>query len=487
MRSEIVRRADEAERRENQRVNLTIEGGIPLEGRVELQGAKNLALQAIAASILTTDTVTLDNFPRIGDTDINLSILMRLGAQVEETSVGSMSIVTKGITHKAINRKDSIRSTGSRYFIPTLARTRGSVIAGPPGGDRIGAPERFVFRKEDLEMYERIGIGNKAAFDSEGRPCHEFFPLKENKPTELRLDGRYFGPTVQALLSYAGTDGEFVVINPCLEPEITDTVELLNSMGADIEYRGDGSENGEDFIHIKGNKYLHGTKFRIKSDPNAMASYAAMALITNGDVVIEGVDHSSKMNAFINILMGMNVYFEYGGGILHLYPSSDRMMPVNLRTDFWPAECIPNGRKVDGSFLCHTDWQQLFTSVLATLEGTSHIDENVYAERFKQVPALNALGAKLHLIRDPNRIIREAYKSDGNPHTLRIDGPVNFHNLSSVTAPLDIRGATSVLVALLSAKGKTDLYGAEQILRGLDKTDRVLQELGAKISASVVK
>ena len=91
---EITRRASEAERRESSPVSFVVEGGIPLEGTVYLQGAKNAALQAIAASILTDDRIILENFPRIGDTDINLSILIKLGAEVEQRPQGITSITT---------------------------------------------------------------------------------------------------------------------------------------------------------------------------------------------------------------------------------------------------------------------------------------------------------------------------------------------------------------------------------------------------------
>ena len=459
---EITRRASEAERRESSPVSFVVEGGIPLEGTVYLQGAKNAALQAIAASILTDDRIILENFPRIGDTDINLSILIKLGAEVEQRPQGITSITTGDIsTSKTIDPNDSLRTTGSRYFIPTLVRRVGSVTAGPPGGDQIGAPNRFLFRREDLEMFERVGIGNRQIVDSQGRPSHEFFPLTEDKPRILRLERRYFGPTVQALLSYAGTDEEFTVVNPSLEPEVKDTIALLNSMGADIEYQR------PDSLHIKGSRYLHGTRHRIISDPNAMVSYAAMALITNGEVIIKGIDHTSKTDAFMRLLMAMNADFYFGGGILQVNPDG-RLQPVDLKTDFWPAQC-------------HTDWQQILTPVLATTNGTSYVDENVYPSRFTGVERLRNMGANLTLISDPTRISREEYKTDRKSHTLRINGPVDFHSAPVIIAPPDIRGATGILLALLAAKGRSRLNNAQQVLRGIEDVDVVIKSLGGRI------
>lgn len=310
-------------------------------------------------------------------------------------------------------------------------------------------------------MFERIGIGNRPAVDSQGRPSHEFFPLSEDKPKELKLGRRYFGPTVQALLSYAGTNEEFTIINPSLEPEVKDTIALLNSMGADIEYQR------SDSLHIKGSKYLHGTRHRLISDPNVMVSYAAMALITNGEVIIKGIDHTSKTDAFMHLLMAMNADFYFGGGILQVNHDG-RLRPVDLITDFWPAQC-------------HSDWQQILTPVLATINGTSYIDENVYSSRFTGVEGLRNLGANLTLISDPTRISRDEYKTDGKPHTLRVDGPVGFRPTPSIFAPPDIRGATGILLALLAAKGRSRLGNAQEVLRGIEDVDAVVRSLGGKI------
>ncbi|MEK7573468.1 MAG: hypothetical protein AAB531_03515 [Patescibacteria group bacterium] len=474
---EALRRVGNTERQEDQPVRFTIEGGRPLEGSVTLPGAKNSSLQAIAAATLTDNRVLLDNFPQIGDTDMNLSILRKLGAKVEKPASETVSISTNGISEHRIDRADSMRTTGSRYFIPTMVRRKGKIIAGPHGGDQLGAPERFQFREDALRIYESIGIGSRPTIDSHGRPAHEFFALQD-QPTELRLEERFFGPTVMALLSFAVSDREFRIINPNVEPEVKDTIAMLNDMGAEIEHVGEGFENGEDFIHIAGKKYLHGTRTRIKSDPNAMVSYAVMALITSGDVEIKGIDHTDKTEAFVEILMAMGVDFYFGGGILHILPSQNPLKPVDLKTDIWPGQ---------GWAQCHTDWQQLLTPLLATLHGTSYVDENVYPERFGNVDALGKQGARLTQLVAPNReqITRPAFKSDEvKPHTLRIEGPTKFHPVDFLNLPKDVRGATGVLVAALSAEGRTTLVGAEQILRGLENVDKNLRSLGAKITRS---
>lgn len=454
-------------------VGFVVEGGRPLQGVLTLPGAKNSSLQAIALSILTKDSVVLDNFPDIGDTRLNLSIVEHLGVKIDKPSRATIKLTAGDISGRVIDRGDSMRTTGSRYFIPTMVRRAGRIIAGPPGGDRIGAPERFQFDTNTLSMYERIGIGNKATTDSKGLPAHEFFELPD-QPTEMKLEERYFGPTVQALLSFGGVNQEFKIYNPSYEPEIEETIRMLNEMGAEIEYKSQGAKNGDDFIHIKGNKYLHGVRTRINSDPNTMMSYAVMALITDGEVEINGIDWTSKTRALMRLFMSMNVSFDLGGGRLVLHPSKGRMQPTSLRTEMWSP---------DGSTQCHTDWQQLLTPLIATLPGISFVYENVYPERFTNVEALNKLGARLTPIIDPTReeITRASFRQDGKPHALRIEGSTRFQAQNNITLPKDVRGATGILAAALSAEGRTMLVGGEQILRGLENVDENLTALGAKI------
>ena len=265
-----------------------------------------------------------------------------------------------------------------------------------------------------------------------------------------------------------------------MEPEIFETIKLLNSMGAAIHYDAHGKKTGDDFIYVESMARLEGTRFRIMSDPNVLVSYAVMAMITNGRVVVENIDPSDKVDVFLEILSRMNADYSYNmeERSLELLPSLARLKPVDLETNFWPADVKTlAGRPA----LCHTDWQQILTPLLAKLEGESFIDENVHPERFTTIEALKGMGAKLELIGDSNRIKRRVFKEDGKPHTLKITGPTKFRS-ASIGRLRDIRGATGVLSAMLSADGTSILHGVDQLQRGMENVVSNLESLGASVN-----
>lgn len=449
-------------------VTHVIRGGSPLEGSVDLTGAKNFALQALVTSVITDEPLVLGNFPDIKDTRTNLGILAGMGAEIK-TRNGEVTIDTSGVDPTAIRPEDTVQTTGSRYFIPAFVTRFGSIQAGPPGGDQIGATDRFKFNPGMLMQYQQIGIGSREVTGSDGRTTYEFFePPRNQIPEELVLDKRYFGPTIQALLRFSGSEHDFTLTNPNIEPEVGYTIGLLQEMGADIEYVQEGFEKGQDQIRIKGKGKLKGAGFPIFSDPNALVTYAVMGLITNGEIAINGVDHNPKVDAFIEILKAMDADFSYDSTTLHIHPSRNRLQPVNLVTDFWPAQC-------------HTDWQQILTPLLSTIDGQSTIDENVYPSRFTSVDTLRIMGADIRKVNDPSRLTNQDLVKDGNPHSLVIQGGSKFYP-ATTRAPQDVRGATGIMAAMLSAEGNSVLFGANQIHRGVEDIDLVLKSLGAQIA-----
>ena len=454
---------------------LIIEGGRPLEGKVRLQGAKNLALQAITCAILLTDgKLILENVPRIADVENTLAILRKLGANIEWQDQNVLSCDCSSLKPREIDPEESLKTTGSRYFIPVLARRYGLVVTGPSGGDRLGNGDRDDFSEETLDSYAQMGLGHSDYKGRDGIKRHAFLSSPNLPVGSIRQEERYFSNTVQALLFHAnGIQGhEFIIRNPCIEPEIFETIRLLNSMGAAIYYEGQGSDQGEDFIYITSMASLAGTRFRIMSDPNVLVSYAVMAMITDGHVVIENIDYSSKVDAFLQILSGMNADFCYNANqrSLELSPSMSRLKQVDLETNFWPAEC-------------HTDWQQILTPLLAKLDGESYIDENVHPARFTTFAPLLKMGAKLELKTEPNRLKRKSFKAErpAKPHTLKITGPCEFASYST-RGPADIRGTIALLAAMLSSSGVSILDGASQIQRGMEDVVSNLQSLGANVS-----
>lgn len=457
---------------EGRQDTIFVEGGRKLKGTVMLQGAKNAALQAIPISLLSEGEVTFTNFPRIRDVEINLGIVEDMGVHVVQKDSNTVTIDSRKLNPVDIDPRIAVMTTGSRYYFPILVRKYQRIVTGPSGGDDIGGIGRYSFSDEALRTYRQMGIEGREIVSRNGVKRYEFWEATDD-PDFIRLSKRFFGPTVQGILSHVVSrrGKEFTIYNPSVEPEIFETINLLNAMGANIIYQAEGRERGQDYIRISEKDSLSGTEFRIMSDPNVLVSYAVAALITDGEVMIEGIDHNDKVQAFLDILyrMGARYYYDFEKRSLLLSPSLSRLKPIDLAADFWPSQC-------------HTDWQQLLTPLLAVLPGESFVDENVYPERFKNVPALKLMGADISEENDPLRISNEVFRVDGLCHTIHVRGKSSFRG-ANVAVPQDIRGATSVLLAALSAEGKSVIRGVSQIERGLENYRGILNSLGAKIES----
>lgn len=447
-----------------------VNGGGRLNGEIENQGAKNFALQAMAIALLTDEDVVLTNVPNIEDIQTVISIQEDMGVKVSGKGTGSLTINASGLNFGSIDPLIAMKITGSRYFIPVGVKRLGEFTSGPSGGDQIGGDDRYTMSKKVREFYKQMGIESAPFNGSDG---FERYKFSEAMPQDsVMLEQRFFGPTVQTLLmrSLDRDEREFKIFNPSVEPEIFATIDLLKSMGADISYSPKDFKDGKDSINITGVKKLRGTTFNVMSDPNSMVSYAAAALATNGEVQIGKVEANDKTAGFVHQLNEMNASFAYNpeNQTLTIGPSLTRIQPMHLTADFWPS-------------YCHTDWQQLLTPVLARVEGLSFVYENVTKQRFTAISTLAQMGGVFELIYDSQGISNEGFKTDNLPHGLKIKGPVNFHG-EKVLAPDDVRGATSVLIAALSASGISEISGIKQIDRGLQNIDQKLNSLGAKIT-----
>jgi UDP-N-acetylglucosamine 1-carboxyvinyltransferase len=314
-----------------------------------------------------------------------------------------------------------------------------------------------------------MGIESERLNDKNGSVRYRFRERNGDEGS-IRLEQRFVGPTVQSILTHAKSrrESEFTVFHPSIEPEVLETARLVNLMGGNIEIK---TGEGQDFMRIRGVGKLGKADFTIMSDPNALVSYAAAALITNGALLIGGVDGSDKLNAFLDLMYRMGASYDYFAQErdLFIHPSLGRLKPVNLTTDFWPAKC-------------HTDWQQILTPLMAVLPGVSYVDENVTEKRFGNIEALSQMGGRFELMHGSDRITNPRFQTDGLDHTLKISGPVRFRG-TKVTAPQDVRGATSILVAALAAEGQTEIRGAGQIERGLDDYRGLLTSVGARIDS----
>lgn len=194
-----------------------VHGGTPLKGSLELQGAKNIALQAITTAILTDEDVTLDNLPAIGDIKTNLNILENLGASITWNSETSVTINCASLHTNNIEPEEAEKTTGSKYFIPLLVQRLQKVTTGSPGGDRIGGDDRYQITERIRAGYDAMGIECIPKQNEQGELTLEF-RKKDKIPDVLSLEEPHFGPTVQSLLFnvLSPTERTFTINNPAL-------------------------------------------------------------------------------------------------------------------------------------------------------------------------------------------------------------------------------------------------------------------------------
>jgi len=459
--------SDEIEQTEQAKKPLFIEGGEILRGEIELQGAKNTALPAIAAALLIEGKTHINNLPEIDDIRTNLKIIERLGAKIEWTSPTDIIIDATNLLPHDLLPEETAKTTASKYFIPALINRFGSIRTGASGGDHISDGDRYEFSHEMLKQYNAIGIEGRELTDK----IYEFESSAKERHFQ-HLENRYLGTTIQVILNWAkGKKGQvFILQNPSIEPEVFTIIDSLNAAGAKIRYDADGALDGTDTLIIKSQEALNDTNFDIPSDPNELVSYAVFTLITNGEVTINKIDSSKKIDQFIKLLESLDADFTYNQEQrnLTIRPSLDRLKPVNLNTDFWPK----------GN--CHTDWQEILTPLLMKIEGESTIKENVYPQRFGGIEALTKLGGNCELDYSLDEITRQKFLFDNQAHGLKIHGGNDFFS-EQITMPEDIRGATGVLAAALSAKGASVLSDSHHLNRGLGNLTQKLTSIGAKI------
>ncbi len=435
-----------------------IKGGSPLTGTVKISGAKNAAIKEIAASLLTTEPLFLENVPQISDVGVDLEIVKALGvaARVSGDSVTlKSSQKLKTVIPKVLSKKSraSVITLG-----PLLAR-EGRVVLTAPGGCDIG--KRPLDRH--LAALESLG----AQFTVEGSRI-------EGQTGGLRGGRIVFAKntvmgTENALLASVLAKGETEIVGAAQEPEVDDLISLLSKMGARIER----DERNPRTIRIQGVQSLGGAKHRVLPDRNEAVTIACAAAATRGNVTLEGVE-PEHLTFFLDKLKKVGVSFEAGESSLRIWvdPNTE-FLPVDLETSPHPG------------FM--TDWQQPMTLLLTQVKGESLVHEAVYEDRWKYLSELSKFGANVELFTpselgktfDPKKVNFD-WKGEGEPKTYaKVKGPVVLE--PAVAEITDLRAGATLVLAALAAKGESEIYGAEQVERGYENFEKKLTSLGAEI------
>jgi len=407
-----------------------IDGGRPLQGVVTMSGAKNSAIALIPAAILAESEVVLDNLPFLSDVAVYSEILEELGASVS-WSGSQMRIDPSRILSIPMPNGPVKKLRASYYMMGALLGRFKEATIGLPGGCN------FEPRPIDqhIKGFEALG----ATVTNEHGSIHLY--AKELRGAKIYLDVASVGATINIMLAASRAKGSTIIENAAKEPEIIDVATLLNSMGAII--KGAGTET----IRIEGVKEMHGCRHSIIPDRIQAGTYMIAAAATRGDVVIDNVipKHLEALTAKL---------LEMGVGIEELDESirvigRDRYQHADVKALIYPGFA--------------TDLQSPMTSLLTQAEGVSVLSDFVYSNRFKHVPELVRMGAKIRV--EGRSAIIEGSKL----------------NAAKVKAA-DLRaGAALVIAGLTVEHGITEVTGVEFIDRGYDNLVSNLRQLGAEV------
>lgn len=407
-----------------------IGGGRPLEGVVTISGAKNSAIALIPAAILAESEVVLDNLPSLSDVAVYSEILEDLGASVS-WSGNQMRINPSRIVSIPMPNGPVKKLRASYYMMGALLGRFKEATIGLPGGCN------FEPRPIDqhIKGFEALG----ATVTNDHGSIHLY--AKELRGAKIYLDVSSVGATINIMLAASRAKGSTIIENAAKEPEIIDVATLLNSMGAVI--KGAGTET----IRIEGVTEMHGCRHSIIPDRIQAGTYMIAAAATRGNVLIDNVI-PKHLEALTAKLLEMGVSIEELDESIRVIGRA-KYEHVDVKALVYPG--FP------------TDLQSPMTSILTQAEGVSVLSDFVYSNRFKHVPELVRMGAKIRV----------------EGRSAIIEG--SRLNAAKVKAS-DLRaGAALVIAGLTVEQGITEVTGVEFIDRGYDNLVSNLRILGAEV------
>lgn len=411
--------------------HLVIEGGHPLDGELEVPGAKNAALPIMAASLLCQGDVELTRVPDISDVRVMADILRALGVKVEFAGDGRMLLNADGV-HSVRAPYELVRRMNASFDVtgPLLARF-GQAEVALPGGCNLGQ------RRVNLHL---------DAFRSLGAEVHRLHGYVEARSTGLRGSEIFFprvsvGATKNAMMAACLAEGVTTLENAAQEPEVRDLASFLNAMGARVT--GAGTSR----IRVEGGGRLHGGAYAIVPDRIVAGTLLVMAAVAGGRVTLRGCA-LADLEAVLGELRQAGQIVRVSGESVTL-EARRPVRPLEIATAPHPG--FP------------TDLHPLMASLLVFAQGTSMITETIFDGRFIYVGELVRLGANIRI----------------TDHTVVITG-VRFLAGAPVEAP-DIRAGGALIAAALAAEGETIVGGLEFIDRGYQAIHETLARLGARI------
>lgn len=426
-----------------------ITGGKRLKGDLHPQGAKNEALQILAAVLLTDQQITLHNVPDIRDVNLLIEILQDLGVKVTPIEAGSYVFQADAIDLQYLQtdtfRKKGAALRGSIMIIgPLLARFKKAYMP-KPGGDKIGR------RRLDTHFLGFEKLGAKFNYDS----TESFYSIEASnlRGTYILLDEPSVTGTANIIMAAVLSKGKTTIYNAACDPYIQQLSNMLNQMGAKI------SGVGSNLLHIEGVEVLGGTTHTMLPDMIEIGSFIGLAAMTASEITIKNC-RIDQLGNIPSVFEKLGIRLEFRGDDIYI-PSQEH---------------YEISRFIDGSILTVADgpWPlftpDLISIVLVTAtqaKGAVLIHQKMFESRLFFVDKLIDMGAQI-ILSDPHRAT-----------VIGIDKQYPLRGIS-MTSP-DIRAGVSLLIAALSAEGKSIIHNIEQIDRGYQYIDKRLNAIGATI------
>jgi len=416
-----------------------IEGGRPLTGSVRPSGNKNEALPAICACLLTDQPVTLKRMPRIGDVLTMLEILVGIGVRVEWTSIDTV-VLDASTVHSFRPAYDLCAKVRASIMLlgPLLARF-GQVELAPPGGDVIGA------RRIDTHWEGTIALGGTLQLDRviTGR-------MPKITGAEIYLDEPSVTATENLVMLATRGQGVTTLHNAASEPHVVGLCRMLNAMGAKI------SGLGTNQLTIEGTTSLHGTEHTIGADFMEVGSLLCLGAISKGEIIIEDVN-VEDMRYPLKVLHRLGIAPSVQANSLTI----DGRRPLVMRKDI--GDRIPS--IYSGPWPAYpTDLMSVAIVAATQASGTVIFFEKMFEGRMFFTDNLMRMGANIVLC-DPHRIV--------------VTGTSQLFG-SNMSSP-DVRAGMALVMAALTAMGKSEINNIYQIERGYLNMDKKLEALGAAI------
>jgi UDP-N-acetylglucosamine 1-carboxyvinyltransferase len=411
-----------------------IRGGNPLLGTVRISGAKNAALPAMAAALLTEEPVILENIPQVRDIETTRKLLAAMGAEVElgygraqhRTTLCCRNLASPEASY------DLVKTMRASTLVlgPLVARC-GYARVSLPGGCAIGA------RPIDLHIKGLEGLGANITQE------HGYVEARAERlrGAEIVFDKITVTGTEDVLMAAALADGETVMQNCAREPEVADLADLLNKMGAHIEGAGTTT------IRVKGVPKLHGAKHRIIPDRIEAATFIVAAALTGGDLNVAACE-PRHLGALLQKLSDVGVKTAHTVESVRVMGDGP-MKASDVVTEEYPG--FP------------TDMQAQYMALATQAEGTSIITENIFENRFMHAQELVRMGANI--------------KVEGSRAVVRGKTPLS----AAAVLASDLRASASLVLAALVADGETIIDRVYHIDRGYEHIEEKLRGVGAQI------